>query len=155
MPAALTEELRHSPTEARHLYHSSLFCLHRIQHMKEKNMREECENPVARRRKNLVFGLMLIAAGMYFMANDWIVITELRWWHWASGAIALSGFIELISAQNAAHVGRSVCTLVIAAWLYISAEHLWGWNFSNSWPLLLIGAGAQYLIGGMFSSDKK
>ena len=118
-------------------------------------MREECENPVARRRKNLVFGLMLIAAGMYFMANDWIVITELRWWHWACGAIALSGFIELISAQNAAHVGRSVCTLVIAAWLYISAEHLWGWNFSNSWPLLLIGAGAQYLIGGMFSSDKK
>ena len=118
-------------------------------------MSDDCKNPVAQRRKNLVFGLALIAAGAFFMTNDWIVITQLRWWHWASGAIAISGLIELTSAQKATHVGRAVCTLVIAGWLYVSAEQLWGWNFSNSWPLLLIGAGAQYLIGGLFSSEKK
>lgn len=103
------------------------------------------------RHGNLMLGLTLILAGSLFLLDKLAYLQIRDYWFLIPAVVALNGLIDIVTASKARHVAEGCSTLVIAAWLYVSIEHLWGLNFFNSWPMLLIAWGLRYLIDGLFS----
>ncbi len=113
-------------------------------------------------RKNLITGLTLIFIGCVFLL-DRLDIVDVRqfWllnvhqiWHLWPLFIALLGINKMVSADNTAQFVHGTFQVVLAFWLYASLEHLWGWSFRTSWPVLLIGFGLSIVLSG-FIKDKK
>ncbi len=52
---------------------------------------------------------------------------------------------RLVVAPGAVNVVRAVLRLAVAAYLVIVIEHIGGWTFAATWPVLLIGVGGSML----------
>ena len=113
-------------------------------------------------RKNLVTGLTLIFIGSVFLL-DRLEILDIRqiwrlnvhqFWHLWPVFIALIGINKILSAEKNSQFVHGCFQVVLAFWLYASLEHLWGWSFSNSWPVLLIGYGLSHILGGFIKNQK-
>ncbi len=103
------------------------------------------------RHANLMLGFTLILAGSVFLFDRLGYLQIYNYWFLIPAVVALRGLIDIVSASKVKHIAEGCSTLVIAVWLYASIEHLWGLNFFNSWPMLLIAWGLRYLIEGLFS----
>lgn len=101
---------------------------------------------------NLFFGLALIVAGSVFLMDRMEMIYAVDYWFLLPAMIALGGVVDIISPSKPEHSAKGCFNLIFAFWLYASIEHLWGWNFRTSWPLLLIAFGVQHLVGGLLAS---
>ncbi|MFZ6681453.1 LiaI-LiaF-like domain-containing protein [Undibacterium sp. Tian12W] len=101
---------------------------------------------------NLFFGLTLIVAGSVFLMDRLDVIQALDYWFLLPAMIAIGGLVDIISPGKPEHIAKGCFSLVFALWLYVSIEHLWGWSFRTSWPLLLIAFGIQHLVGGLLAA---
>ena len=117
-------------------------------------MPHELCNVPQRRNKNLFAGLWLIVMGglFLFMQNSDPALNN--WRYIGPALLAVSGVFALIRARSARSVARGMFHLLLAFWLFVSFSHLWGLTFQNSWPLLLIGAGAYSLIAGLSARRK-
>jgi hypothetical protein len=111
-------------------------------------MSDNSEMPQYQSRKKLAFGLIMIAVGSVFLLDRTDLLELDQLWHYWPALIALSGVIKIISASKTAHVIKGCMEIVIAFWLYASFEHLWGWSFHNSWPILLIALGVSMIARG-------
>ena len=114
-------------------------------------------------RKNLITGLTLIFIGVVFLLDRlglldvrqiWLLNLHQSWWHLWPLFIALLGINKMVSAEESAQFIRGCFQVILAFWLYTSLEHLWGWSFSNSWPVLLIGFGLSHILGGLIKNPK-
>jgi len=117
-------------------------------------MRDDKLNPAARNARNLVFGTALVGAGVLFLINGWDFIAYLKWWICIPALIALGGVIDILVSRTARHIAKGCFNIILAFWIYASMEHLWGWTFSTSWPILLIAVGVQSIVLGLLSSNK-
>ena len=112
----------------------------------------------ARNAKNLIFGLSLVAVGFLFLLNGWDSFTDLlylKWWFYVAGYIALTGIIDILIGRTPKLIAKGCFHLIIAFWIFASMEHLWGWTFRTSWPLILIAVGVQGIVSGLLSSPKQ
>lgn len=117
-------------------------------------MSQDTEMQQLGQNKNLIFGVIMIIVGGIFLLDrmDYLDVSEL--WHYWPAFIALSGAIKILSAKHASHIVHGCVEIFIAFWLYASIEHLWGWSFHTSWPILLIALGISTIARGFFKSDK-
>ncbi|MCV2370877.1 LiaI-LiaF-like domain-containing protein [Roseateles oligotrophus] len=105
------------------------------------------------RYQSITAGLILIGLGCLFFADNrgWLELRKLQsYWPAIIGLIGLS---QMIAARNADQMAKGGLLVFLSAWLYASLEHLWGLNFFNSWPLLLIALGLSKVISGLFKPD--
>lgn len=105
-------------------------------------------------RKNLTFGLILVAVGTFFLLDRLELIDASQFWQYWPALIALSGAIKILSAKHPSHIIQGCVEIVVAFWLYASIEHLWGWSFHTSWPIFLIVIGVSTIARGFFTSNK-
>jgi len=112
--------------------------------------------------KNLLLGTSMIAFGVLFLLDKMSIINlqnYLDWsqiWHLWPLVFGIFGLNKMIGASNSQEMARGIFDIFLAAYLFISFEHLWGMSFSNSWPILVIGYGICLLTGGFnFSVYKK
>lgn len=117
-------------------------------------MSQDTEVQQTCRNKNLTFGLVMILVGSIFLLDrmDYLDVSEL--WHYWPALIALSGAIKILSAKHLSHIIHGCVEIFIAFWLYASIEHLWGWSFYTSWPILLIAIGISTIARGFFTPNK-
>ena len=104
---------------------------------------------------NVIFGLSLIVAGCVLLADRLDMIDAFDYWYLLPGIIAVSGLADIFMPERREDIAKGVSSLVFAFWLYASLEHLWGWTFYTSWPLLLIAVGIRHLLGGLLTSKDK
>ncbi|MFZ6658385.1 LiaF transmembrane domain-containing protein [Undibacterium sp. TJN19] len=104
---------------------------------------------------NVFFGLALIVAGSVFLMDHLGLLNAIDYWFLLPALIALSGLVDIISPRKPKHIAKGCFNMVIAFWLYVSIEHLWGWNFYTSWPLLLIAFGIQHIVAGLLATGKQ
>lgn len=100
-------------------------------------------------RKRILWGLVLVASGVVLLVRQY---TDLEWttlWHFWPLYLLVSGLIDVLSATRWKHIAEGLCQIVAGAWIFACIEHLWGFTFSNSWPVLLIGFGATIALGGL------
>ena len=90
-------------------------------------------------------GSLLILFGIGYLLKNQGLIDGHDLWLLAPAAIALSGLARLVAAPGSINLVRAVLRLGLAAYLVAVIEHLGGWTFAATWPVLLIVAGGSML----------
>lgn len=117
-------------------------------------MNRNQEEPLSRNRKNYLIGLLLITVGVLFLMDKVNIAEATDYWYVIPAIIAGSGFIEIISSRHPENIAKGCFSIILAFWLYASIEHLWGWTFSTSWPVILIAVGVRSIVTGLLSARK-
>ncbi len=101
------------------------------------------------RRQHITTGLVLIGLGALFFADSrgWLHLQQLRS-YWPA-LIGLVGLGQMVGARDAGQMAKGGFLIFLSVWLYASIENLWGLDFSNSWPLLLIAVGLGKIATGL------
>ncbi|MBC3884565.1 LiaI-LiaF-like domain-containing protein [Undibacterium griseum] len=105
-----------------------------------------------RNGKNVSFGLVLVVIGSLFLMDKMHWVDAVDYWYLFPALIALSGIILIFSSSHPDLIAKGVFRIIFAFWLYASIEHLWGWTFHSSWPVILIAWGIQSIIAGILSN---
>lgn len=90
-------------------------------------------------------GVLLVLVGLVLLFGNfhyWMIGSV---WHLWPIIFLVIGIGKLIDAQEAWEYRKAVWFLFLGGWFLISELHLWGFSYSNSWPLLLIGVGINML----------
>jgi hypothetical protein len=99
-----------------------------------------------------VVGGALILFGIAFLLRNQGLIGPVDPWLLAPAAIALSALARIARRPDLSSLGEGAANLAIAAYLVVVIEHVGGWTFATTWPVLLIVAGvalvARALAGG-------
>ena len=114
-------------------------------------------------RKQLVWGLALIAAGTAILLDragylelDLNIAHFWRYWPWL---IAISGLIKIIPPTSARHFTGGMWEIFFAGWWYVSFNHIWGLGFGDTWPALIVACGLglllRPLLDNIFASVKE
>lgn len=94
-------------------------------------------------RKQVVWGLMMIAFGSIFLLDRMDILDAGAYWHYWPLALVVVGFAQVIGVQSPREIGNGLWTIFIGLWLYACLEHLYGLSFRNSWPLFLLAWGVK------------
>ncbi len=95
--------------------------------------------------RRLFTGAALILLGVAYLLKNQGLIEATDLWLIAPAMIALSGLVRLVAAPGAVNAVRAVLRLAVAAYLVVVIEHIGGWTFAATWPVLLIGVGGSML----------
>jgi hypothetical protein len=97
-------------------------------------------------RKQVMWGLVLIAVGVIFLL-DRMGIADLReLWHYWPLLIVAAGINQTIGYPSAREFSNGLWTVFIGLWLFAVFEGMLGLSFRNSWPLFLLMAGLQMVL---------
>jgi hypothetical protein len=95
--------------------------------------------------RRMFTGAALILLGVGFLLKNQGLIGASELWLIAPALIALSGLARLIAAPGAVNAVRALLRLGVAAYLVVVIEHIGGWTFTATWPVLLIVVGGSML----------
>jgi hypothetical protein len=95
-------------------------------------------------------GAALILLGVGVLLKDQGLITANDLWLIAPALIALSGVVRLIAMPGLVSVARALARIAIAAYLVMVIEHIGGWTFNATWPVLLIAVGIAQLAYALY-----
>ncbi|UGQ48118.1 LiaI-LiaF-like domain-containing protein [Massilia endophytica] len=97
-------------------------------------------------RKQLIWGVLIVCAGVFFLLNreDLLDMAQL-WRYWPFIVIAF-GINNLIPPTTGKQVMDGAWQILFALWFLASFENWWGLTFRNSWPILIIVAGAGMVL---------
>jgi hypothetical protein len=97
-------------------------------------------------RGSVMFGLLLAAAGvLLLLGNFGVIALQPYWMYWPMILVALAAS-KMIFPKHRKQFAEGVWLLTLGAWLQLSILGWYGLNFSNSWPMLLVGFGIHLLI---------
>lgn len=100
--------------------------------------------------RRVIMGGALILLGVAYMLKNQGLISGAELWLVAPAAIALSGLARLIALPSLASAGNAALQLAVAAYLVVVIEHIGGWTFGATWPVLLIAAGVAHVGHALF-----
>ncbi|MFZ6692551.1 hypothetical protein [Undibacterium sp. SXout20W] len=121
-------------------------------------MRDNPIDSTAKNAKNLIFGLFLVATGCLILIYGWddfVLMATMKWWYFVPALIAVYGLIDIALGRTARRIGKGCFKIIFSFWLFASMEHLWGWTFRTSWPLILIAIGVQSIVSGLLASKQE
>ncbi len=107
------------------------------------------------KQRGVLMGLILIGVGSIFMLKEWGYIYpfwfqyKFHWWYIVLMVLASNGLWELLDAKNLRQVGKGLFLIGLSFWLFACFDHLWGWTFANSWPVILIALGLNVVLRGL------
>lgn len=102
------------------------------------------------KRGGLFAGIILIAFGCMFLLDRFLVVDfgDLIGSYWPM-IVVLVGVFQLF---DGAKVWNGLWLIAVGAWLQVANLGLWGVDYGNSWPLLLIALGAGLVIRAVVES---
>ena len=98
------------------------------------------------RRKQVLWGLLLIGLGalFYFDRMGFLDVDEV--WHYWPLVLVAVGINKMIGYPTARDFSSGLWMMFVGLWLFATFENLWGLTFYNSWPFLIIAWGAELVI---------
>ena len=100
-------------------------------------------------RKRIFWGLILVGLGVMFLFEHFEALELAMMWRFWPLILLVSGLVDVLSATRWKHIGEGMNQIVIGGWLLACLEHLWGFTWNNSWPVLLIGIGTTIVLGSL------
>ena len=97
-------------------------------------------------------GCALILLGVGYLLKGQGLITGQDLWLIAPALVALSGVVRLIALPGVISVGLAAVRFAVAAYLVVVIEHIGGWTFEATWPVLLIAVGVAKLVHALYGS---
>jgi hypothetical protein len=100
-------------------------------------------------RPRLFWGVAMIVVGALFLAErlGYADIDEI--WRFWPALIALHGAFAILLANHLAQAIDGLFSIAVAIWLYACMEHLWGWTFLATWPVIVIAGGVVIVLRGL------
>ena len=99
-------------------------------------------------------GIVLIIVGALVLANnlDFIYVDHIgRYW---PVLFILIGLAKLFNNEADKHRGSGLGWIFLGAWLLVSTNRIWGFDFHNSWPILIVGWGVSMLWKGVYDRSQ-
>ncbi|MFL6656670.1 MAG: LiaF transmembrane domain-containing protein [Massilia sp.] len=96
-------------------------------------------------RRQLMWGLFLIAMGITFMLDQMDLIDVRGLWHYALLIPVVFGVNKMIGYPTAKHFSSGLWNVFVGLWLFAVFEDLFGLTFANSWPLFIIVCGISMM----------
>jgi hypothetical protein len=100
--------------------------------------------------RRAVVGGALILLGVGYLLRDQGLIAGNDLWLIAPALIALSGVVRLVAVPGIVSVARAFARFAVAAYLVMVIEHIGGWTFNATWPVLLIAVGVAQLAHALY-----
>ncbi|KQQ89181.1 LiaI-LiaF-like domain-containing protein [Massilia sp. Leaf139] len=97
-------------------------------------------------RKQMLWGLVLIAVGTIFLLDRMDIADASSIWHYWPLLLVVVGINQTIGYPSAREFRSGLWTIFIGLWLFAVFENLFGLTFRNSWPLFLLMAGLQLVL---------
>jgi hypothetical protein len=110
-----------------------------------------------RAMRRVVAGGALILVGVGTLLHGQGLISREELWLVAPAVVALSGLVRFALAPGLWGLAHALVRFAIAAYLVVVIEHIGGWTFAATWPVLLIALGAgviaRALCGGVRAQE--
>ncbi|MGV7211424.1 LiaF transmembrane domain-containing protein [Oxalobacteraceae bacterium A2-2] len=114
-------------------------------------------------RKQLVWGLIFIALGTLILLDRLHVLEfdfrVAQLWHYWPVILVVIGLTQMIPPTNTRYFLNGLWKLFFAAWWWVSFEHVWGLNFGDTWPALIVACGVgmvlEPLLARQLDADKE
>jgi cell wall-active antibiotic response 4TMS protein YvqF len=102
-----------------------------------------------RERKRLVWGVILITAGVILLLGQLGfsgIIPPLHWW---PSILFVIGAAQVFSADRPKVVASGVSMMLLSLWFFACIYHWYGLTYRNGWPLLLVIFGGEILLASL------
>lgn len=96
-----------------------------------------------RRRGGVFPGIAMIVVGTIFLLDRFDVVSMDRVWQFWPLFLIWMGLVHFLKPDDGR---RSIFLLLLGVWLQISTLRLFGLDFSDSWPILIIFIGASFVF---------
>ena len=103
--------------------------------------------------RRTAWGATLILLGIGYLLRNAGLVTNADLWLIAPAMVALSGLVRLVVVPGLASVASAALRFAVAAYLVVVIEHVGGWTFADTWPVLLIAAGVGMVARSLFRRD--
>ena len=100
--------------------------------------------------RRAVAGTALILVGVGVLLEEQGLISGNDLWLIAPALLALSAVVRLVAVPGVASVVRALVRFAVAAYLVVVIEHIGGWTFPATWPVLLIAVGVLSIANALF-----
>jgi hypothetical protein len=100
-------------------------------------------------------GIFLVLVGIALLFgnfHNWMLGSV---WHLWPVIFLVIGIGKLSDAQFPWEYRKAVWLLFLGSFFLVSELHLWGFSYSNSWPILLIGAGINMLWKSVYRQSSQ
>jgi hypothetical protein len=105
---------------------------------------------LGRPHRHLLSGGVLIALGVGLFLKDRGLLDAHDVWLIVPVVLALSGLVKIVWRRSAWSLLHGAFRLAAAGYLYVVIEHVGGWTFAATWPVLLIAVGVLTVAHALF-----
>jgi hypothetical protein len=102
-------------------------------------------------RKQIMWGLVLIALGVIFLLDRMDIVEAETLWHYWPLLLVVAGINQTIGYPSAHQFRNGLWTIFTGLWLFAVFENLFGLTFRNSWPLFLLMGGVLMVLTPVFN----
>ena len=102
-------------------------------------------------RKQIMWGLVLIALGVIFLLDRMNMVEAESLWHYWPLVMVVAGINQTIGYPSARQFRNGLWTIFTGLWLFAVFENLFGLTFRNSWPLFLLMWGVLMVLTPFFN----
>lgn len=102
-------------------------------------------------RKQIMWGLVLIALGVIFLLDRMDIVEAETLWHYWPLLLVVAGINQTIGYPSARQFRNGLWTIFTGFWLFAVFENLFGMTFRNSWPLFLLMWGVLMVLTPFFN----
>ncbi len=103
-------------------------------------------------------GMLMIAVGAIFLLDNLYYLDMGPLWRYWPLIFVVFGIQKLVNAEKRDDYGSAIWLFFFAAWLFVSFNHIWGLDFGDTWPFLIIAWGISTIwksLGRPVSRDKE
>lgn len=97
-------------------------------------------------RRQLMWGLVLIAVGVAIFLDLMDVIEVRGLWHYWPLVLIVLGINKMIGYPTARHYSNGLWMVFMGAWLFAVFQNMFGLTFGNSWPFVIIASGISIIL---------
>ena len=102
-------------------------------------------------RKQIMWGLVLIALGVIFLLDRMDIVEAEALWHYWPLLLVVAGINQTIGYPSVRQFRSGLWTIFMGLWLFAVFENLFGLTFRNSWPLCLLMWGVLMVLTPVFN----
>jgi hypothetical protein len=110
----------------------------------------EKEGATYRGGKRVLFGTALVIIGCLFLFERLGYIQSHSAGNYWPFIFCAFGLNKLLFSQHTYRKIKGVLEIFVGFWMFACLEHLWGWTFTVTWPMILIALGLCYITSFLF-----
>jgi FtsH-binding integral membrane protein len=97
-------------------------------------------------RKQLMWGLALIALGVAIFLDQMDLVDIHSLWHYWPLLLVIGGVNKMIGYPTAKDFTSGLWSVLIGLWIFAVFEDMYGLTWRNSWPFVIIVTGITIIL---------